>query len=152
MKLTAPNIQRALHLVRAMHGAQMYGDHPYVDFHLIGVASMAASFPETKDIGYETVVITALLHDVIEDTPCTYDIIHGLFGAKIARAVALLSKPPKDDPSYNYAEYIKAILGNRLALVVKTADTMFNMNSSIRANNVERYKTYKKQMDLLIIP
>jgi len=67
-----------------------YTGEPYV-FHSIEASNIVASV--TKDLN---VIAAALLHDVVEDTPCTSEDIYEIFGADIGQLVAEvtdISKP-----------------------------------------------------------
>ena len=70
----------------------------------------------------------ALLHDVIEDTPLTYDdlLINHKLPKDVCDAVLLLSKV-KDEDDHVYYERLKH---NKLARVVKLADLIHNIELS----------------------
>jgi len=60
---------------------------PYVN-HLIEVASLVANVGQVDDV---EVLIAAVLHDVLEDTPTTAGEIGERFGARVCRLVQALS-------------------------------------------------------------
>lgn len=73
-----------------------------------------------------TVVIAALLHDMVEDTDevrLANVLLERLFGSKVAACVRALSKTPKA----GYIERLKA--GPPCAMVVKAADRLDNIRS-----------------------
>ena len=86
VEITAP-IEAALALAVRMHAGQYRksGD-PYV-VHPIVVAAITASFSAD-----ETMVIAALLHDVVEDTEHSIEEIEAEFGKDVAHIVAGLTK------------------------------------------------------------
>jgi (p)ppGpp synthase/HD superfamily hydrolase len=68
--------------------------------------------------------IAAVLHDVVEDTPVTFEqLADAGFSEEILDAVALLTHDPKD----SYEEYVARIKTNPVARAVKLADLEDNM-------------------------
>lgn len=67
-------------------------DIPYIT-HPVALATMLM----TMDCP-DAVIIAALLHDVIEDTPTTAEEIEAEFGAEIAELVQAVSEPDRDAP------------------------------------------------------
>lgn len=81
------------------HDGQFYGGHeeglkiPYIN-HVGSVAmevSLALSYAD-HEYDADLAIQCALLHDVIEDTPYTYQELQDLFGSSVASGVAALSK------------------------------------------------------------
>jgi (p)ppGpp synthase/HD superfamily hydrolase len=71
-------------------------------------------------------MITAVLHDVIEDTPITLDDLRQQgFPQSVLAALVLLTH---DTASTSYEEYVAAIKPNPLARKVKLADLAHNMD------------------------
>ena len=74
----------------------------------------------------EEAQITAVLHDVVEDSDVTLDDLAELgFSTAVLDAVALLTH---DRDLVTYQEYIEGINGNALARQVKLADLEHNMD------------------------
>ena len=123
------------------HGDQMYGDKPYV-YHLDQVADYVVQQ------GYDTLdfyCAVAYLHDILEDTECSYQEIEKTFGWQVASAVETLTKRE----GISYRDYIKHIKQSCIASVVKIADTKANLRQSILDNNKNRIVKYAKQLMLL---
>jgi (p)ppGpp synthase/HD superfamily hydrolase len=81
---------------------------PYVT-HLVAVAgTLAYHFPER-----DALVTAGLLHDVVEDTPATFDDVERAFGAEVAALVRAVSK---DD------EAMLAALGTTMAAMTDGLD------------------------------
>ena len=121
------------------HGDQMYGDKPYV-YHLDQVAAQLPVFMRSDweaDVAY--------LHDILKDTNCTYRDIERSFGTFIADAVDTLTK--KEGVSYDW--YISSVKSQRVARIVKIADTKANLRQSILDNDKNRIVKYAKQLMLL---
>ena len=95
-------IKEAFEFANEAHkGVKRRSGEPYI-LHPLAVAKIAV-----KEIGLGTTsVISALLHDVVEDTDYTVEDIANLFGPKVASIVDGLTKIsgvmgrefPKDDP------------------------------------------------------
>lgn len=93
----------------------------------------------------------ALLHDIIEDTDVTLDILKkNNFPDDVIEAINVLTK--KDDE--DYAEYIRKIAENELAIDVKIADLKHNLDKS-RSNGQDiipkiKYEIYENSLNFLI--
>ena len=112
------------------------GGNPYIN-HLLSVSSICDSF-EAK--------LSSLLHDILEDTPCTKDILHERGIPKnIIEIIDIVTR--KKDESYN--EFIDRIIlsKNIYALELKCADIKDNCNLN-RLNNtsVEEIKKAEKRI------
>ena len=95
-------------------------------------------------------IATALLHDVVEDTPYTLDQLNELgFSKSIITALSLLTH--KDEVPY--MNYVKAAKSNPIARAVKMADLLHNMDTSrlkeITPKDEERLEKYQKAFALL---
>ena len=94
--------------------------------------------------------ITALLHDVVEDSPVTLDELKTAgFSITVLEAVRTLTR--LEDMSYD--QYLKGIAGNDLARRVKLLDLADNMNLERIKNPTEedfsRLEKYKKALTFL---
>lgn len=78
--------------------------------------------------------IVAYLHDTVEDTDTTVDMIRSMFGDKIAEAVDYISHPK----GMGYMDQIKRLSVNELARHVKEADLIHNMDLSRLPTVTER--------------
>ena len=97
-----------------------------------------------KGQGYgEDYQITALFHDLLEDTNATEQEILSLGNAEILTAVKLLTKIK----GYDMAEYIKAIKNNEIAFVVKGADRLHNLQCAIVTDDEFKRKYILETVD-----
>jgi len=118
------------------HCREKNGD-PYI-LHPIRVMDSVKA-PEEK--------MTAILHDVVEDTAVTLDDLRAEgFPEAVVEAVGLLSRDPDNkEPGY-YDLYIERIGGNTIARRVKLADLTDNMNitrlPTLREKDVRRLEKY----------
>jgi len=97
-----------------------------------------------------TLKTVAILHDIIEDTWMTEDILRKLFPKLICDSVVALTR--KDNESYQ--EYIKRLSCNALARKVKIEDLADNLDLSrlpqITDKDLDRAKKYAKWRNWLI--
>ena len=98
-------------------GQTRVGGEPYVS-HPIAVAQIVKNWG--YGIEYQ---LTALFHDLLEDTDATENELRALGGETTLVAVKLLTK----QKGYVMAEYIAAIKNNPIAFVVKAADRLHNL-------------------------
>ena len=101
-------------------GQYRVGGLPYIT-HPVAVANDLRA--HGYGIDYQ---ITGLFHDLLEDTDATVSEITALGGDAVADAVQLLTK--KD--GYIMAEYIAGIRSNPMAMAVKAADRLHNLQSA----------------------
>ena len=135
--------KKALKLAYEAHKDQLdKGGMPYIyhPFHL------AEQMPD------EDTTVTALLHDVVEDTPYTMEDLRKMgFRESVCRALELLTH----DESVPYMEYISKIKENPIAKAVKLADLQHNSDLSrleskkLGESAKKRLEKYKKAIMLL---
>ena len=113
---------------------------PYV-FHPYTVAS---------SLDDEYSVVTALLHDVVEDSDIEFSYLETQFPSQIIEALKLLTH----DPSEDYFEYVKKIKNNPIAKRVKISDLNHNSDLSRLKNisefDLKRLEKYKKALNILM--
>lgn len=103
--------------------------HPYI-IHPIAVALIAA---EELKLDLHS-VMTAFLHDVVEDTPHTTDEIEDLFGVDVAFLVNVVTKKKKTTYKAskqvdNFKQLLDSMHYDIRALMVKLADRLHNMRT-----------------------
>ncbi len=127
-------IRKAFFLaVEAHKGMLRKSGEPYV-YHPIEVATITA-----RDIGLgATSVISALLHDIVEDTDYTTDDIRNLFGEKIARIVDGLTKisglfgsekTNRSIQAENFKKVLLTLSEDVRVILIKLADRLHNMRT-----------------------
>ncbi len=86
-------------------------------------------------LDYET-LMAALLHDVIEDTPATYQDMEQLFGKSVAELVEGVSKldklnfrDKKEAQAENFRKMIMAMVQDIRVILIKLADRTHNMRT-----------------------
>lgn len=98
----------------------------------------------------ELTTVTALLHDVVEDTPYSLeDLRKMLFPEEVLSALSLLTH----DDGTPYLEYVSRLKSNPIAHAVKLADLRHNSNltrlEQVDEKALKRVEKYKKAIALL---
>jgi len=124
-------INRAYVYAMKMHGLQKRasGD-PYFS-HPIEVAGILTNYKlDTASI------VTALLHDIVEDTQATLEDVRDLFGDEVARLVDGVTKLARiqiqnmeDKQAENFRKFLLAMSEDIRVLLVKLADRLHNMRT-----------------------
>ena len=133
--------KRAMRLCFEVHRNQVdKGGMPYV-FHPFHLAEQMTD---------EITTVTALLHDVVEDTDITFsDLSDFGFPAEVIDALALLTH----DDSVPYMDYVALIKHNPVAKAVKLADLRHNSDLSrldeITEKASERAEKYARAIAFL---
>lgn len=135
-------IGKALQIAWEAHfGQKDKGGRPYIR-HPLSVAGR-------MDTEYE--IITALLHDVAEDTEVSLEDLRNMgFPEEILKALSLLTHDPEED----YMDYIRRIRSNELARRVKLADLWHNsqaerLGREPSEKDLRRLEKYAKAMEIL---
>lgn len=116
----------ALVFATEKHSGQVrIGGLPYIS-HPIAVAEIV-----TEKGGDIDARVTALFHDLLEDTDASADEIKTLGGENVLSAVEALTKKE----GYVMKDYVKGIRGNKTAFLVKGADRLNNLRSAIVTND-----------------
>lgn len=109
-------LERALQIAVQAHAGQKDKSGEAYIFHPIRVMSRCTS-PEAKIVG--------LLHDVVEDTPVTFEELAAEgFSVEVLAALRLLTH----DDAVPYADYIEQVKTNPTATEAKLADLEDNMD------------------------
>lgn len=134
---------RAKEFAIAKHANQKYAEYPY-SYHLDRVSQLLAEFGYAGD---ESIVAAAWLHDTLEDTPTTYDMLVSEFGIEIAEIVFAVTSEPGENRAAKFRNTAPKIKSNKKALVVKLADRIANTEASLETNP-KLYKMYVKEFSL----
>ncbi|WP_341757016.1 MULTISPECIES: HD domain-containing protein [unclassified Candidatus Tisiphia] len=140
-------IRKGIYYAKKYHGSQMRqsGD-PYYS-HPIEVAYMVAEYTALKMIQYfrTDMIITSLLHDTIEDTTLTKDMISRIFSEQIASQVVDLTRV-KSYGKISAAETLNILYSQNKKdiLIIKLFDRLHNMQT-IGAKSPEKIQKIVKE-------
>ncbi len=134
-------LERAIEIAAKAHSGQLdKGGHPYI-LHPIRIM-LNVTTPQEQ--------ITAVLHDVIEDTEITAeDLLREGFSEEVVQAIQALTKKKGE----SRLDAAKRTVLNPIARVVKIADVTDNMDISRIAHpnekDMARLQEYKKVLTIL---
>lgn len=112
-----PLTNKAMRIAYAAHHGQLdYNGIPYI-FHPIHLA---------EGMEDEISCCAALLHDTVEDTALTLEVLRRDFPEEVVRVVALLTH----DEHTPYFDYVRAIAKDPIARKVKLSDLAHNSDQS----------------------
>ncbi len=142
----------ALSYAKEKHDGQMRASgEPYYT-HPIEVASILADLhmdPAT--------IITAVLHDTLEDTDATYDELSNKFGGEVATLVngvskltQLESKTVEGKQGENFRKLLLAISEDIRVLLVKLADRLHNMRTLHYVREEKRKRISKETLEIYV--
>lgn len=131
-------ILKAKEFAYKYHEGDKYGDLPYT-FHLNQVYVILLSF----GIRNTDILATAWLHDVIEDTECTYEDVKLYFGETIADMVYLLTDKRGKNRAERHQKTYPALACDSTACCVKLADRIANWSFSQLENSSRGKNKFK---------
>ena len=124
---------------------------PYAE-HLLEALEVLVRGAGVTDPG---ILQAAVLHDVVEDTPCTIDEVRRAFGGRVAELVAWVTKPDPEEGADRAA--VKAAYLGRLqdapddAVLVKLADRASNVQT-LRNLRLPKQRQYYAETVTYIMP
>lgn len=134
-------VARARAFAVAAHGRQRYGDQPY-PVHLDAVAEILAPFgEEAQVVGY--------LHDALEDTSVSLEMLGSEFGERVAKLVSLVTDDSgvnrRERKARSNAKLAAVAEADSLALVVKAADRLANLRASAVGGADSKLGMYRRE-------
>ncbi len=143
-------VKYALEYAVAAHKGQMrVSGEPYIE-HPVRVAEILL------DLGMDAMTIAAaLLHDVLEDTPCTGEELKRKFGEEICTLVSGVTKLSKikfnsqeEEQAENYRKMFFAMAQDIRVLFIKLADRLHNMRTLDALPQEKQLRIARETLDL----
>jgi guanosine-3',5'-bis(diphosphate) 3'-pyrophosphohydrolase len=122
------------------HKDQKYGFLPYIK-HLEDTASIVKKY--YPDAIY--LICAAYLHDILEDTPCTFEILEQATNRAIANIVYAVTDEQGVNRKERKLKTYPKIRGNTDATIIKLADRIANVSYCIKDKNDKLFEMYKKE-------
>jgi guanosine-3',5'-bis(diphosphate) 3'-pyrophosphohydrolase len=148
---TCDAVAKAVEFAIRYHGDQRRPTGaPYLE-HLLEAVEVLVRGAGVTD---PDVLCAAVLHDVVEDTPCTMDDVRREFGDRVADMVGWVTKPAggDGDPKAAKDAYLAGLRdAPEDAIVVKLADRASNVQT-LRNLSLSRQREYYAQTVTYIMP
>jgi (p)ppGpp synthase/HD superfamily hydrolase len=129
-----PQVAQAIEFAQRVHEGQFRpGGESQLD-HLMRVLKVASAFVHSmSEEDAIAVLVASVLHDTLEDTDTTDHELADMFGERVARIVRAVSHEEEEEPDEGYLRRVAT--GGRLAVIVKRADRLDNLNSLRQASS-----------------
>jgi len=157
---TAPNkvdiniIKKAIYYTRKYHGSQLRASGDAYYSHPIEVAYLFIEYVGREDTQYYTtnLIVTAILHDIIEDTELTKDMIATIFNNEVANKVEDLTRI-KLDRKITAREAVDILFAEHKndVLYIKLFDRLHNIKT-IKYKKPEKIKKIVEETLLCFLP
>ncbi len=134
-------IKKAIYYAKKYHGAQRRdAGEPYYS-HPLEVAYTISDYLFRTDI-----IVTSILHDTLEDTNMTFEMIESIFSPLIANQVMDLTRIEKDGHKISSAETVESLFKQKKyeVLGIKLFDRLHNMQT-IDAKSPEKRRAITKE-------
>lgn len=146
------DLARAVEFATVHHGDQRRKTGvPYLE-HLLEALQILVEGAGVTD---PDVLVASVLHDVVEDTPCTLADLTTAFGPRVAELVGWVTIPPTqpgEDPAAVKESYLRRLAGAPPgAILVKLADRMSNVQT-LRNLPPGQQRAYYAQTVAHIVP
>ena len=141
-------IRKAYQFAMKAHAGRVSGDS-YIT-HPLGVANILSELE--LDLG---TIITGLLHDVLEDTPVTYEEIEEEFGEEVASLVDGVTKlsrmefrSKEEHQAETWRKMFVAMARDIRVILVKLADRTHNMRTLRFLNNLKQVEIARETLEI----
>lgn len=146
-KVNLDQIKKAIYYARKYHDKQKRETgEPYYS-HPLEVADMVSDYIFNTDI-----LITCILHDILEDTCMTKEMLNNIFSLTIANNVEKLTKI-KFNKKFTTSQIVKSLWlkSEYELLIVKQMDRLHNMQSIFIKNPDKIKKNVSETIEIFII-
>lgn len=141
-------VKKAMLFAQDKHKGQKYGDKHYFLFHICGVVdSLKDSINQDYCYGEhkDEILISAYLHDVVEDCEVTIEEIRKEFGTSVALYVDYLTKRKGESREV----YLERVCTSPAAALIKLHDATQNATQSLICTDLKRFAKYMNYIGVL---
>ena len=133
-------VAKAFSAMMHADAGKMYGTHPY-SHHLQKVVDVLLAF----DITDRDILAAGYLHDILEDTQVTHEMLIEIFGPATASYVYAVTDEPGENRKDRKAKTYPKIRVSPVAIQLKLADRIANVKFSMATKNERMFRMYKKE-------
>jgi (p)ppGpp synthase/HD superfamily hydrolase len=152
------DMQHIWQLASKLHDGQKYGgagEGEQVEYiNHIGsiVFEILNAIHYTENINADLALKCALLHDTLEDTPCSYEQINKLFGQQVANGVLALTKDDRIDGRLEKMRDSLSRIKQQPTEIwaVKLADRITNLYAAPYYWNDDKKRAYMEESELIL--
>ena len=134
---------------KAHEGQVRLSGNPYI-IHLLEVSLILARFKMDT-----TVIVSGLLHDIVEDTDTTLDVIRDEFGDNIASLVASVTKigrisfrTREERQAESFRKMLLAMARDLRVIIIKLADRLHNMRTLEFVSELEQQQIARETYEI----
>lgn len=141
-------VKKAMLFARDKHKGQKYGEKDYFLYHVCGVVdSLKDSINQEYCYGAhkDEILISAYLHDVVEDCDVTLEEISLEFGTSVALYVDCLTKRKGESRE----DYLERVCTSPVATLIKLHDATQNATQSLICTDLKRFAKYMNYIGVL---
>lgn len=141
-------VKKAALFAQDKHKKQKYGDKDYFLFHVCGVVdSLKDSINQEYCYGAhkDEILISAYLHDVVEDCDVAIEDISKEFGTSVALYVDCLTKRVGEPRKV----YLERVCTSPVAALIKLHDATQNATQSLLCTDLKRFAKYMNYIGVL---
>lgn len=142
-------VKKAIHFAKRHHGDQMRESGLPFYSHPIEVAYMCLRYIYKTDV-----IVTAILHDVVEDTDVTIDMIKEEFGPRVAEMVSMLTRDRDDGEKLSIEEIFSNIYAknDKEVMLIKLLDRLHNLETlHVKSSEKQLHTTKETLKNFLIL-
>lgn len=143
-------VSEAFDYARKMHEGQYRKNNDNYIVHPVSVAIFLANMPADTPT-----IISALLHDVIEDTPATPEEVKKRFGEEVLRMVEAVTKLGKfefsskeDQQAENFRKMFLAMADDVRVILLKLSDRLHNMQTLCHMKPEKQLKIASETLEI----
>ncbi len=145
-KIDIPEIKKAIYYARLYHGDQKRDSGEAYYSHPLAVARMLSKYSFKTDL-----IITAILHDTIEDTELTFEMIEKIFTTTVANNVQALTRIVAGKKiSVEESLYKMCNAGDEGVLIVKLCDRLHNIETIKAKSEAKIHRTIQEVLKIFV--
>jgi len=140
-------VKKAIYYAKKYHGSQMRQSGEQYYSHPLAVAYMIADHVLETDV-----LVTSILHDTIEDTAFTKEMINLIFGSVVANQVEDLTRI-KQDRKISFMEMAKYLKQEKKykILLIKCFDRLHNLQTLAAKSLIKQKETIKESLEVFFM-